>query len=674
MNRNFILKTGIVFLICSCICVTGIFSQEECLLPQSKKNQKTYQEALGFITKAMAPDCRTPEFFFNQAFPLIRQVEQSEPEFAGAQFYLGILYTFRVEKRNLRAASKYFLKSVELCSDEYFDAWFYLSNIAFGNDDYELAQEYINRYLKYEQQVNDDEKIVQAKMIKQDAARMINLHGTSVPFTPVIVRGISSKYDDYLVMISPDHELAFYTRQQPVSDRTTPFGAELKYAEKFFYSERLPGGDFDDGRIMGFPFNVRENEGGATVTIDNRELFYTVCEMQKCSEIGDYYNCDIFYSKYEFGYWSDITPLPGKVNNPCTWESQPSISSDGKTLYFVSNRSGGFGEYDIYYSLRKEDGTWGEPVNLGKKINTTGREASPFIHSDSQTLYFSSDGHTGLGGYDIFFSRKHPDGSWSEPRNIGYPINTQYDEIGFIVSTDGRYGYFSSDRIGLGPGGKDFYSFELYEAARPEKVLFIKGEVKDEEFNTPVEARVEIKNMQTKTVHSVPVDIETGKYVAVLPFKNDYVLTVKKENYVYESMYIAMEDSVFEEPVTVNMELQKVEVGKSYKLNDIYYEYDSDRLTPQSELIIEEFVVFLKENPGIKVAIHGHTDNIGGYEYNMNLSERRARSVYDYLLKKGISSSRLSYDGFGFSKPVASNDTESGRAMNRRTEFVIKSK
>jgi OmpA-OmpF porin, OOP family len=189
-----------------------------------------------------------------------------------------------------------------------------------------------------------------------------------------------------------------------------------------------------------------------------------------------------------------------------------------------------------------------------------------------------------------------------------------------------------------------------------------------------VEARVEIRNMETKVVHYVPVDEETGKYVAVLPFKSDYVLTVKKEDYVYESMYIAQDDSVFEQPATVNMEIQQVQVGKSYKLNDIYYEYDSDRLTEHSLRVIEEFVIFLNENPGIHVAIHGHTDNVGGAEYNKELSERRAKSVYDYLITLGIQSGRMSYAGFGFETPVATNDTAEGRALNRRTEFVIVSK
>jgi len=647
-------------------------SQDNCTQPQSKKLQKTYSEALDFIQKGMAPGSKTPEFFLNQAFPLIREVEKGEPDFAGAQYYLGILYTFRVEKRNLNAAKKYYLKSVDICPDEYFEAWFHLAKISFGEDNYDLTVHYLEKYLKYNDRITDDVLLVEAKLLKKEAEKLKEIYGDAVPFTPVVVQGISSKYDDYLVIITPDHELAFYTRQQPVSNMTTAFQSEMKYTEKFFMSQRLANGDFDNGREMSYPFNRRDNEGGATLTIDNRELFYTVCEWTQCEDKGGrYYNCDIYYTTYEFGSWSDIQPIQGNVNQTCTWESQPSISSDGNTLYFISDREGGYGSYDIYTSNRQPDGTWSTPENLGKTINSPGRDASPFIHTDSQTLYFSSDGRTGMGGYDIYFSKKKEDGTWTEPKNIGYPINTQYDEIGFIVSTDGRYGYFSSDRIGLGPGGKDFYSFELYPEARPEKVLFIKGEIIDQETNTPIEAKVEIKNMESKVVHQVKVNSETGKYVAVLPFKNDYVLTVKKEDYVYETMYIAMEDSVFETPATVDMEIQKVEVGKSYKLNDIYYEYDSDRLTAQSKQVIEEFVVFLKENTNIKVSINGHTDNVGGAEYNRQLSERRAKSVYDHLISLGISSSRLSYEGLGFARPIASNETEAGRALNRRTEFVI---
>ncbi len=670
MNRIFVIAVFFSFF------SFHLAAQDPCEGPESKKGKSTFEEAMGYINKAMDPGCRTPEYLMNQAFPLIREVEKSDPEFAGTYYCLGILYTFRVEKRNLNFAKKYFKKTVELCPDYNPEVYYHLANIYFGEDNFETALKYIDKYLSYGSELYNDEYLVNAKMLKSDAEKKIELFGQAVPFNPMVVSGISSQYNEYLVIISPDNEIALYTRQQEIPKHTTAYASEVGYAEKFFISERTQGGEFDKGQLMPYPFNIRQNEGGATLTIDNREMFYTVCELMDCPERAPekYYNCDIYFTRHEFGSWNDIEPLSEIVNSVCTWESQPSISSDGKTLFFVSDRADGFGGIDIYTSERQEDGSWSKPVNLGKKINTPGNEKSPFIHTDSQTLYFSSDGRPGMGGMDIYFSKKQEDGTWTEPKNIGFPINTQYDEVGFIVSTEGRYGYFASDRLGIGPGGIDFYTFELYEEARPEKILFVKGEVTDQESDEPVEAKVEIRNMETKVVHYVPVDQETGKYVTVLPFKSDYVLTVKKEDYVYESMYISQEDSVFEQPATVNMEIQQVQIGKSYKLNDIYYEYDSDRLTQHSLRIIEEFVVFLNENPEIQVAIHGHTDNIGGAEYNMELSERRAKSVYDYLILSGIRADRLSYAGFGFEQAVAGNETEEGRALNRRTEFVIVNK
>jgi outer membrane protein OmpA-like peptidoglycan-associated protein/tetratricopeptide (TPR) repeat protein len=673
MNKKLTMRICVFTLMC--ITFFNSFGQDLCEEPQSRRGKSKYEEAMGFIAKASDPACRTPDFFYNQAFPLLREVEKSDPEFAGTYYYLGIVYTFRKEKRNLTAAKRYFEKTIDLCPDFNIDVHYHLANIAFGAGEFEETIQQIDKYLAFQAQIDNDEYLVYAKMLKNDAVEKRDLFSTTVPFNPVVVKGISSKFSEYLVIISPDNELAFYTRQQPISDKLSAYASDAGFAEKFFMSERMSNGEFDAGREMGAPFNRRQNEGGATLTIDNRELFYTVCEWTMCSQRNErYYNCDIYYTRKEFGNWIEIEPLSGNVNTPCYWESMPSISSDGQTLYFTSDRPGGFGGYDLYESNRKPDGTWTEPVNLGAKINTPGNEKTPFIHTDSQTLYFSSDGRPGMGGYDIYFSKKMDNGTWTEPKNIGYPINTQYDDIGFIVSTDGRYGYFSSDRLGLGPGGSDFYSFELYEAARPEKVLFIKGDITDDKTNTPVEARVELRNLDTKVIHHIPVDSETGKYVVALPFKSDYVLTVKKEDYVYESMYISAEDSVYDGPTQVDMELQAVEVGRSYKLNDIFYEYDSDELTKQSKLVLEEFLVFLKENPRIKVAINGHTDNVGGAEYNRNLSERRAKSVYDYLVAHGVQSSRLSFKGFGFAQPVASNETEEGRALNRRTEFVITEK
>jgi len=279
----------------------------------------------------------------------------------------------------------------------------------------------------------------------------------------------------------------------------------------------------------------------------------------------------------------------------------------------------------------------------------------------------------GLGGYDIFISHLADDGTWTKPMNLGYPINSAEDEVGFFVSTDGTKGYFASNKF-KGKGGWDLYSFELYQKARPEKLRFIKGNVRTEESAEPLKARIELKNLETKKISEIPLDTNTGKFVAIAPFNNDYVMTVKKEGFVNETHYISKKDSVILKPVQVNFEIEPIEVNKSYRINDIFFGFNSFELSAESKAVLDQLIEFLSENTGICIEIQGHTDNIGNDVENMKLSGNRAKSVYDYLLLKGIISTRLTYKGYGKTKPVADNQTEEGRAKNRRTVFVITKK
>jgi outer membrane protein OmpA-like peptidoglycan-associated protein len=278
-----------------------------------------------------------------------------------------------------------------------------------------------------------------------------------------------------------------------------------------------------------------------------------------------------------------------------------------------------------------------------------------------------------MGGYDIFFTKIRDDNTIEKPQNLGFPINSPEDELGFFVSTDGTRGFFASNKY-HGKGGWDLYSFDLYDAARPEKVLFIKGTVKDESSAEPVKVRIELRNMETKSVSEIPLDTNTGKYVAVRPFNNDFVMTIKKEGYVYESKYISKADSVFKAPAKVDVEIQPIELNKSYRINDIYFAFNSSDLPPESKAVLEQMIEFLNFNNTLSIQIQGHTDNIGNDADNLRLSENRARSVYDYLIAREISPERLSYKGYGETDPVAANDSEEGRAMNRRTCFVITKK
>jgi len=595
----------------------------------------------------------------------LNEVLDIEPNYVDAYFVLGLIYVEK-NKLNLKAAEANFLNVIEICPDYDIYAYFYLAQIAYGAEYYLNSKEYIDIFLQDVDLIKTDKDYNEAVNILEYSKFFNSLFNNPVPFNPKPVPGISTNFDEYLPIISPDKELALFTRRVKIPPRRDDLTPQVKFKEKFMFSKR-ESNIFGPGQEMPSPFNKNDNEGGATLTIDNKTLYYTLCQFAKGKK---YYNCDICFSENKFGSWTDIQSISEKVNHPEAWDSQPTVTSDGKTLYFVSDREGGYGGYDLYKTQKDNTGQWGSPENLGPTINTTGNEKSPFIHTDSQTLYFSSDGFMTMGGYDIFFSKLDTSGNWKQPRNIGYPINSYEDDIGFFASTDGRYGYFASNKY-EGNGGWDVYYFDLYEEARPEKVLFIKGTVLATGDQNYKNMHIELKNVSSQEITDIPVDTTTGEYVAALPFREDYILTVKRKGFVQEAKYISHIDPRYKAVVDMIVNLKPIEVGMSYNLNDIYFDFNSAQLRPESKIVIEEFNNFLLENPNIKVSIQGHTDNVGNDHDNFILSENRAKSVYQHLLDLKISANRINYKGFGESKPVVSNATESGRSRNRRTEFVI---
>ena len=605
---------------------------------------------------------------YSEALRQLNLVVDIEPEYVDANYVLGLIY-IKDSRMNLKAAKENFLRVVEICPDYDVYAYYHLARIYYGAEDYENAEKNIELFLEDVDRIKTDSDYEDAFRILEFSRFYSKILKNPVPFNPQPVPGVSTEFDEYLPIISPDNEMALFTRKLKLSPRKNDLVPQTKFVEKFMFSKREDG-EFGRGDAMPFPFNLNDNEGGATVTIDNKMLFYTLCKFSKSNK---YYNCDICFSEFRNGKWGEIKNISKKVNRDDTWESQPSITSDGNILYFVSDRDGGFGGYDLYCTCKDSTGKWETPKNMGSQINTAGNEKSPFIHTDSHTLYFSSDGHLGLGGYDIFFTKLNEDGSWSEPKNIGYPINSFDDDLGFFVSTNGQRGYYASNKF-EGFGGWDLYSFDLYEDARPEEVLFVKGKVVEEEMDDSTgfkNTRVELKNVETKQVTQVAVDSATGEYVTALLFQDDYIMTVKKKGFVQESKYISRIDQRFLVPAILDMNLEPIQVGKSYRLNDIYFEFNSYDLKKESEIVIEEFYDFLMENIDLNISIQGHTDNVGSKQDNLLLSENRAEAVYSYLLKLGIDNNRVDYRGHGESRPMASNETEKGRALNRRTEFVI---
>jgi len=587
-------------------------AQKTDLCPEYKNNRadKVYDKAIRAFRQRD----------YSMSIGLLNDVIDIEPDYADAYFVLGLIY-IKERRMNLSEARKNFLEVVQICPTYDIYAYYHLARIAYGSQDYSATYDFISVFLEDVDLIKSDEDYNDAIMLQDFSKFYDELLSNPVPFNPRPVPGISTEYDEYLSIISPDDEMALFTRKikiPPSRDNITP---QMSFKERFFYSNR-ENDEFTRGDLMPFPFNKHDNEGGATITIDNKMLFYTLC---KYTEDRRYYNCDICYSENINGTWTLIESIGENVNRNNSWESQPSITSDGNTLYFVSDRDGGYGGYDIYITQKDSAGTWSFPQNLGPVINSTGNEKSPFIHTDSQTLYFSSDGWMGLGGYDIFYSKLNESDSWKIPKNIGFPINSHDDDVGFFVSTDGDYGYFASNKF-EGFGGWDLYSFDLYEEARPEKVLFLKGIINDPENKGFKNTIVELKNIESKRIKEIPVDTLTGEYITVVPFKNDYVMTVKKKGYVQESKYLSKINPQFAKPIDVFVDLKQIEVGRSYRLNDIYFDFNSFDLKPESMNIIDEFHQFLLTNPTMKVSIQGHTDNIGNREDNQKTLRKQGQS------------------------------------------------
>ncbi len=635
--------------------LVGIANAQNCDQEISKKSLKIFQKSLADYKEGKKREAQESMF----------QLTKSEPEYAQAFVALGRFY---IEARPpaVKTARKYFEKAISICPDSALYAHYYMGKIYYGSRDYEKAITSFEYFLKDVDLIKTDEDYYEIKNYLEYAQVTYELLSHPVPFEPVKVEGISTNADEYLPIISPDNEFALFTRRIKRYERK---GLTDRMVEKeiFTYSLRNHEGVFEQGWEMEQPFNKMENEGAATLTIDNNDLYYTVCFRDQQTK---YLNCDIYHSRYYKGYWSKIESMGEHINKPNSWESQPSVTSDGSIIYFASNREGGLGGYDIYQINKLDDGNWSEPINIGAPVNTPGNEKSPFIHTDSQTLYFSSEGHKGLGGYDIFYARQDAEGKWQSPSNIGYPINSFDDDLSFFVSTDGHHGYYASNRFDEN-NKWNLYSFPLYKKARPQKVLLIKGQIDIEENNEPIIARIQLKNIRTKTITEIPVDSTTGKYVAAIIFKEDQILTVKKDGFVYSSRYLSTEDTSLIQPKKVDFNIKKIEVGKSYEIDDIYFVTNSAFLSEDACEIIDKFFEFLYENPNIKVEIQGHTDNVGKDEENLLLSDKRAKAVYQYLIEKGIPMSRLNSKGYGESMPVATNETYAGRATNRRTVFVI---
>jgi outer membrane protein OmpA-like peptidoglycan-associated protein len=482
---------------------------------------------------------------------------------------------------------------------------------------------------------------------------------------------INSPFADYSSSISADRSILMITSRRPQSQKEIKKKMEGK--ELIYYS------NFNDSlstwnkiELFKEPINL-EGRNSSVITVSND------ASIMLLYRDGNNVNGDIYQSVLHGSDWSELEKMPSPINSE-SHESSASFSPDGKTVYFVSDRPLGKGGRDIWYCKKDAKGKWGKAINLGNSINSKEDEEGVFIHPDGKTLYFSSKKAGGLGAYDVYKSVNEKE-KWSVAENLGPQINSISNDVFYVLSADGKYGYLTSDRIGT-LGGYDIFEIQYEEIksdttkavtqSHAPKLTLLKGIITDHANGKPLEAEIEVIDNNTKEIIStIKSNSITGKYLVSLPVGKNYAIVVKKEGYLFHSENFDLPLESDYQQVNKDVELEKVSIGSKIVLKNIFFEFNKFVLLPTSEDELIRLVRLMNDNPTINIEISGHTDNIGSAVYNQYLSEERAKSVVKFLVEHGVSATRLTFKGYGFVKPIASNDNEQGRALNRRIEFLI---
>ena len=587
---------------------------------------------------------------------------------------------------------KYFLKLESLCPAFHADVYYYLSLIYYMEKNDCEAVKYFNKFLEFPTEnkkqiaINYKDQKLYVEASLEMSQYFCDFYSNPVPFNPKVLKNISTaERNEILPVISPDNEHIYYTIEY---DEYVKGDFAVHHEQLFANSTRVSFREnFLEGKPLEEPFNLGPKYGGATLSLNNKEMF--ICA---CIQNGGYFNCDLYVSENQkktitlkregkdfdttFYSWSPLKNLGPNINGPQTWEAQPSLSGDGKTLYFASARPGGYGKIDIYYSNRNEDGSWSKAKNMGKPINSSESDKSPFIHTDSRTFYFvseSSDYRWGAGDFDIFYTQQNEETLiWEEPKNIGYPINSEEAEESLIVSVDGHYGYFSSTRK-EGLGGKDIFYFEIPEEAKPDKIVLAKGKGSFGP-NGSENAKMILRDKNgNKKEQNFSVGDE-GEFIAIVnveEVKGDALLEIQTEGGAFESLLISEEDVGNTVVKEKQIDVKPMEKGEAYTINDILFECNSSKLKESSKIVLDGFVDWLLVNKELNIEIQGHTDDIGPDKANLALSMDRSFSVMEYLIKNGVEKSRLKFKGYGESNPKVPNTSSKSRSINRRTDFLI---
>lgn len=619
------------------------------LQAQNYDPSKVNKKAFGFYNQAME---KAQEGNMDDAAQLLIKAIETDGSYLDAYLSLAGVYG---QKKQYSASTDYYEKAFVMDPEYTFEYKLpYSINLA-GQGEFEKALIAINELLDKNPPKNSNtlKAAEYRKRCYEFALQYAKKNaGKEYVFTPMNMGdAINSAESEYFPSLTIDGQEFIFTRR-------------LNGANEDFFTSARTGNNWSAASPLAGNVNTPQNEAAQNISQDGEWLVFTGCYRP-----DGFGSCDIYISYKQENGWSEPINLGDWINSD-QWESQPCLSPDKRELYFASRRHGGFGGSDIYVSRIQPNGKWSEPENMGDGVNTAGDEQSPFMHADNQTLYFTSNHWPGYGDDDLFYIRKGPGGTWSKPINLGYPINTINREGTLFIAADGKTAYYASDRSDS-RGGMDIYSFELREDVRPYKTAWVKGRVFDKKTGKGLPSAVELIDIKGKqTISKVQTD-EQGLYMITLPQGKDYAFNVNRRGYLFYSENISLQknsgDSVYEK----NIALQPIEADASVVLNNVFFDVNKWDIRPESQLELDKVVQLMKENPTVIMQISGHTDNAGKPSENLILSNNRARAVVSYLVQHGIDPKRLSAKGFGETKPVAGNETEEGRARNRRTEMKV---
>ncbi len=568
-----------------------------------------------------------------------------------ANFQLGAYF---YDKKNYKNAEKYLSASLKLNPKLLSKIGYQIGNSAHENENFEFSKQILTQFVN---QPNGSESLKKkANTILEKLNFLLTFSSKEFTITPIpLPSNINSPNNENGPSLTAIGDQLVFTRE-------TSFQEDLWIATK-------TNGHWDKVELMNNISTPQGNEGAQTISPDGKVIIFIACDRN-----DGYGGCDMYRSELKENGWTKPVNLDAPLNSKSR-ETQPTIYPDNKTVIFASNRAGGYGGLDLYSCTMNEDGSWQKPINLGDKINTPKDDRTPFIHPDGKTLYFSSAGHLGFGKQDLFISRLQKDGSWGEPTNLGPSLNTKGNEGSLIVSLDGSKGYFTSDQI-KGAQKTDIFEFEMPQNIKPNPVTFVHATVKDAKTKQPISSEVDIFALNEQEKIATKKADSKGTFLVCLPKGNSYSLQVQQEGYSFASENFQLENDndkitnyieIFLEPI---VEKPTVD-SEPITLKNIFFDTGSAHLKDNSFADLQSLVKLLNDNPDTRIQINGHTDNVGKDEDNLILSQNRAQSVVDYLVRQKIAENRLIAKGYGSQKPIADNNTKAGRKLNRRTTFVI---